>query len=227
MLSLAIPLYNEESNVVPVATNLVEALRGADIPFELILVDNGSKDGTAQAIDGLQAAIPEIRKATVALNQGFGWGVLSGLSAARGEILGYMGGDGQNDPNDVVRVYRRMVDDDLPLAKVRRIDRRDGPMRVFITRAANLLFRVLFGLRTRDVNGTPKLLRRKLYESLDLRSKDWFIDAEVMIKCARRRIPFAEVEVTFHRRERGSSNVRLATLVEFLVNILRTLVLGQ
>lgn len=223
MLSLVVPLYNEEENVTPVATALLQALRGTGIPFELILVDNGSRDGTAPAIDALRESCPEVRKVTVEVNQGFGWGVLQGLAAAKGDLVGYMGGDGQIDPSDVVRVVRRLERGDVPLAKVRRVRRQDGFLRLLVTLAANLLFRLLFGLRTTDVNGTPKIMRRALYQELDLRSRDWFVDAEVMIKCRRRRVPLAEVDVTFLPRERGTSNVRLSTLAEFLGNILRTL----
>ena len=223
MLSLVIPLYNEEENVTPVAGALLETLGREAIPFELVLVDNGSGDGTAAAIDELRRDHPEVRKVTVPVNQGYGWGVLQGLAAAEGEILGFMGGDGQNDPSDVVQVYRRLLQERVPLAKVRRVQRQDGPSRVFVTAVANLLFRLLFGLRTADVNGTPKLMTRDLYETLAPRSKDWFIDAEIMIGCARRGIPYAEVQTTFRARKGGSSNVRWATLLEFLRNIARTL----
>lgn len=222
-LSLVIPLYNEEENVEAVARGLLGALRSAGLPFELLLVDNGSSDGTAGLIDRLAADNPEVRKVTVAVNQGYGWGVLQGLRAAQGDVLGYMAGDGQTDPEDVVRVYRLLVQQGLPLAKARRVRRHDGLVRLLITLLANLLFRVLFRLRTSDVNGTPKLMTRPLYESLALRSKDWFVDAELMIKCARRGVPFGEVPATFGARERGRSNVRLATLLEFLRNIGRTL----
>lgn len=222
-LSLVLPLYNEESNVEVVAGDLLSTLRAAGLDFELVLVDNGSRDGTGRLIDRLGAANPEVRKVAVAVNQGYGWGILQGLRAATGDVVGYMGGDGQTDPGDVVRVYRKLVDEDLPFAKARRVRRHDGPIRILITLLANVLFMLLFRLRTTDVNGTPKLLRRELYESLDLESRDWFVDAEVMIKCARRGVKFGEVPVTFGARERGSSNVRFATLVEFLKNIARML----
>lgn len=219
-LSLAIPLYNEEANVEAVAEDLLRTLRAAGLDFELVLVDNGSRDRTGALLDALAAANPEVRKVTVAVNQGYGWGVLQGLAASSGEVVGFMGGDGQTDPGDVVRVYRKLVDEGLSFAKVRRVRRHDGPVRLLVTVLANLVFRLALGLRTSDVNGTPKLLRRELYESLDLRSKDWFVDAEVMVKCARRGVRFGEVPVTFGARARGSSHVRLATLLEFLRNIL-------
>lgn len=222
-LSLVIPLYNEEANVEAVAGAILHTLRAAGLEFELVLVDNGSRDRTAALIDRLGSENPEIRKVTVAVNQGYGWGVLQGLRAANGQVLGFMGGDGQTDPADIPKVYRKLVDEDLPLAKVRRVRRHDGAIRILVTLLANLAFFLAFRLRTTDVNGTPKLMRRELYESLDLQCKDWFVDAEVMIKCARRGVRFAEVPVTFGARERGSSNVRLATIVEFLRNIGRSL----
>lgn len=220
-LSLVIPLYNEEENARPVISELVPVLREAALPFELILVDNGSRDRTGPLLAELAGQFPEIRVVTVPVNQGYGWGVLQGLGAARGAVLGFMGGDGQTEPQDVVRVYRALERGDVALAKACRIRRQDGLQRRLITRIANLLFRLVFGLRTRDVNGTPKLLRRELYERLNPRSKDWFLDAELMIGCARAGLPYREVPATFRPRARGASNVRAATLLEFLKNMFR------
>jgi N-formylglutamate amidohydrolase len=90
-----------------------------------------------------------------------------------------------------------------------------------VTGVYNLLFRVLFGYPHRDINGTPKVFTRELHQRLELRSKDWFVDAEVMLKAHDLGARFAEVEVEFHRREAGASHVRASAVVEFLRNMLR------
>ncbi|MHB2018504.1 MAG: glycosyltransferase family 2 protein [Candidatus Xenobia bacterium] len=221
MLSLVVPLYNEEANVVTVAQALLGALRTGPDAFELVLVDNGSRDGTGRLIDELMAKHPEVRKVRVEVNQGYGWGVLCGLQSAVGAHVGFMGGDGQIDPIDVVALWRRAVTQQVDLAKVCRMRREDGWKRRVVTFFCNLIFPLVFPVRTRDINGTPKILRREVYEGLHLRSKDWFLDAEVMIKCGRLGCRIDEMPVTFLARAGGQSNVRLTTLWEFLLNIAR------
>lgn len=222
MISLAIPLYDEEENVEVVARELTEAFARAGFEYELILVDNGSRDRTGELIDELARENPAVRKVVVEENQGFGWGVLSGLKEARGKIVGFMGGDRQIHADDVVRVIRLALEDSsVDLTKVVRIERHDGVERALVTFFYNLLFRVLFRCPYRDINGTPKLLRRELLEELGLSSKDWFVDAEVMLKAQSEGARIGEIEVEFFEREKGASHVRPSAIVEFLRNMLR------
>lgn len=220
-LSLVIPLYNEEANLPAVPAALIDALTHAAVDFELILVDNGSRDGTGAVLDRMAAADPRIRVVTVPVNEGFGWGVICGLGACRGSAVGYMGGDGQNAPEDVVQVYRLLRERHLHLAKVRRVARHDGWKRRLVTTFCNALFPLLFPVRTTDINGTPKIMRADVCRALRPRSRDWFIDAEIMIKLGARGGSYGEIDVAFLPRAGGTSNVRWRTLLEFLLNIAR------
>lgn len=226
-LSIIVPLYNEEANLPRVPVEIAAALEADGIDYELVLVENGSADGTGRVLDEMSRANPRIQVVRVSRNEGYGWGVIHGLGAARGEFSGFMGGDGQIRAEDVVRVYRLLRQEGCDLAKVRRVERHDGFKRRVVTTLCNLLFPLLFPVRTRDINGTPKIGRTEMLRSLRLRSKDWFIDAEVMIKLGRRRARIAEVPVEFLARGRGASNVRWTSIVEFLVNILRALFSGK
>src|SRR5438874_1449531 len=127
-LSLAVPLYDEAQNVERVARGLLEALEG--VSLELILVDNGSRDGTGGCIEALANGEPRIRPARVEVNRGYGRGVRAGLEGASGAWLGWMGGDGQIDPHDVRRLWERARDADAELVKVARVKRHDGVRRV-------------------------------------------------------------------------------------------------
>ena len=216
--SLVLPMYNEGPNVVPVAEELLGAL--ANIECELILVDNGSRDDTRERILELAERHPQVRLVEVMPNEGYGWGVLNGLWAARGEALGFMGGDGQVRAKDVVRTYERFARQDVHLAKVSRTVRGDGAERIAITTIYNWLFRFLFGQRVHDVNGTPKIFPRRLLSELQLTSKGWFLDAEVFLKIALRG-KVGEVDIEFLPRRAGSSHVRFRTLWEFSANMMR------
>lgn len=220
-LSLVIPLYNEQDNLPTVPATIIGALEDADIDYELVLVNNGSADRTGQMLDDMAARNPRIRIVTVQVNEGYGWGVQCGLAACRGSAVGFMGGDGQIRPRDVVRTYKLFREKHVHLAKVRRVTRHDGWKRRLVTFCCNGLFPLLFPVRTWDINGTPKIMRAEVCRALRPVCKDWFIDAEVMIKLGARNGTFAEVDVEFLQRGGGSSNVRLISLVEFLLNILR------
>lgn len=220
-LSLVIPLYNEQDNLPTVPAAIATALEEAGIDYELLLVDNGSVDRTAILLAEMAAHNARIRPVTVPVNEGFGWGVQCGLAACRGAHVGYMGGDGQIRPHDVVRVYRLLRERGPHLAKVRRVTRHDGWKRRLVTFLCNALFPLLFPARTWDINGTPKIMRAEVLAALRPVSKDWFIDAEIMIKLGARGGRLDEVDIEFLSRQGGASNVRWASLLEFLLNIIR------
>jgi glycosyltransferase involved in cell wall biosynthesis len=221
-LSLVIPCYNEEAVVRETATRLVEAFRAAGVRLELVLVDNGSADRTGAIIDELIAEGMPVVKATVAVNQGFGLGVLTGLRQCTGRWIGFMCVDDQVHPQDVVRLYEIAAKAKTPkLFKVRRRFRLDGRMRRVISFLYNLLTTALFGdLGSMDLNANPKILPRPYIEAMGLRSTDWFLDAEVMIKAKRMGLPVYEMNIFALMRAEGVSHVRPATCWEFIRNLL-------
>lgn len=221
-LSLVIPCYNEEAVVRETATRLVEAFRGANIRLELVLVDNGSSDSTGAIIDNLVAEGLPVVKASVAVNQGFGYGVLTGLERCRGRWIGFMCVDDQVHPQDVVRLYEIAAKAKTPkLFKVRRRFRLDGRIRRVVSFLYNVLTTALFGnLGSMDLNANPKILPREYLKAMSLRSKDWFLDAEVMIKAKRMGLPVYEMNIFALMRAEGVSHVRPATCWEFVRNLL-------
>ncbi len=216
-----LPFYNEEKNINRVVSGLVSSFERASTDYELVLVDNGSRDGSPQILEKLAKEKPNrIKVVHVPVNQGYGWGIISGLKLASGKFVGYMCGDGQIKPTDVVRVCEQMLTDDYDMVKVKRVARRDGLIRRLLSIGYNSLFFIVFNVKTLDVNGSPKVLRRELLEIISPTSKDWFIDAEIMIKAKHLNLRVGEVPVEFMRREAGRSHVRLATISEFLRNML-------
>ena len=220
-LSIAIPLYNEERNIRAVFDDLLNSFRSAGVSFELVLVNNGSVDRTGELIEQLAASHPGIRPVHLEKNQGYGGGILEGLARCTGRYIGFTAGDGQVRAEDHVRVFQKLRDESLDLCKASRIERHDGFKRLLITRVYNVMFPLLFrGCLVRDINGFPKIFRREAFESLAIQSRDWFIDAEIVIKAAGRGMKIGEVPVVFHARGHGDSNVNWRTVVEFMRNIL-------
>jgi glycosyltransferase involved in cell wall biosynthesis len=219
-ISVVIPFYNEEENVKRVVTGLVNSLERASIDYELVLVNNGSIDNSPQILEDLAKEKPDRMKVVhVSVNQGYGWGIINGLKIASGEYVGYMGGDGQIKPEDVIRVYYAISQGNCDLAKVKRISRKDGLLRKMVSLVYNRLFRLLFRVTSLDINGTPKIFRKDWLERFQLTAKDWFIDSEVMIKANYLNLKVSEVLVEFLRREKGRSHVEFTTILEFAKNM--------
>jgi glycosyltransferase involved in cell wall biosynthesis len=203
------------------ATRLIQSFHERHINVELVLVDNGSHDRTGAIIDALVAEGCPVVKVSVAVNQGYGHGVLQGLQVCRGNLVGFMCADEQVDPYDVVKLYEIAVKAQTPrLFKVRRRFRMEGPLRRLVSITYNLLATILFGgLDTMDINANPKILPRSYLQRMQLQAKDWFVDAEVVIKARRMGLSIFEMNHFAQMRAEGASHVRPTTCWEFIVNL--------
>lgn len=219
-LSLVVPFYNEEENITNVVNGLRTTCEKALVNYELVLVNNGSTDNSASILEDLAKKEPnKIKVFKIPVNQGYGWGIINGLKNASGEYVGFMSGDGQTKPEDLLRVFRG-ISEDCKIVKAKRTVRNDGIARKVLSKACNLLFLALFNVKTSDVNGSPKILKNELLRKIAPTSKDWFIDAEIVIKAKYLNLKIKELPVEFLRREKGKSHVSFSTIFEFARNIL-------
>ena len=222
-LSLVVPCYNEADVIRNTATRLIRVFQERDVLLELVLVDNGSKDNTGEIIDQMIEEGKPIVKVSVEVNQGYGDGILHGLNNCHGRFIGFVCADGQVEAQDVGKVYDICANARSPLlVKVRRRFRMDGMIRKIVSIIYNGMTFLLFGdLGSIDINGNPKILPREYVYRMNLQSKDWFLDAEVMIKAKRLRMNVFEINVISQMREGGKSNVHGSTIKEFLINLYR------
>ena len=227
--AITIPLYDEEGNVGPVVEDLLDTFRTAGVDLTVLLVDNGSHDGTRAEVKALAAANAEVRGVYLDTNRGYGGGILAGMAQApaEAEVLGYMWGDGQVAAEDVIRVYRRLVAENADIAKARRVRRRDGWRRTIVTRVYNTVTLWWFHITSNDTNGCPKLFTREAWATLAPASVDWFLDPEIMIGVANRGMTLAEVDVVARARDFGASKVGTTTVLEFVVNLSRARLRGR
>jgi polyisoprenyl-phosphate glycosyltransferase len=221
-LSLVMPCYNEEDAVAYTIGRLTSAFERAGHRLELIVVDNGSRDSTGEIISQIAASNPTIVPCTVAVNEGYGNGILVGFELCRGPWVGSIPADGQVDAEDVVRLFEAVVSARGPvLGKVRRRFRMDGLMRKLVSVSYNLLVLLLWPrLGSIDVNGTPKIFPRSAMLAMNLQSKGWFLDPEIMIKAYYMGLRVLEFNVFARMRGTGVSHVRTSTCFEFLRNLL-------
>ncbi|MEO7041290.1 MAG: glycosyltransferase family 2 protein [Gemmatimonadaceae bacterium] len=221
-LSLVIPCYNEAESIAYTVRRLVSVFEAAGRAIEIIAVDNGSTDSTGEAIAELARDLSAVRPHRVEVNQGYGFGLLSGAPLARGRWVGFIPADGQVDAEDVLRLYEAASESRRPvLAKVRRRFRMDGIGRKFVSISYNAFVRLLWPtLESLDVNGTPKLLPRVVLEQMALESDGWFLDPEIMIKAHYLGVHVLELNAFSRMRGNGVSHVRAATCWDFFRNLL-------
>lgn len=227
-LSLVIPFYNEEEVAEKVTLDLINEFNKNGVDLELVLVNNGSIDKTHEILSRLAQDNSVIKVVTVPVNEGFGWGILCGFKEAKGEYLGYTAGDGQTLAKDTVIIYKKLALDKLDLCKASRMNRRGGHglLRQIVSEAYNLICRLFFVVQTKDINSSPKILRREAFRMLNLSCKDWFLDAEIMIKAHRLDFKVGEVLVVSQSRKGGRSKVKLSTMFEFVKNIFKYRIFG-
>ena len=207
--------------ITPLHAELVES----GIPFEIVIVANywpDSRDTTPAVAERLARQLPGLTVVAEPKEGGMGWDMRSGLAAAAGQHLIVMDGDAQNPVEDLVRMYNAMRETGVDVMKGRRTTRFDGLYRRVVTTVYNVVFRLIF--RTRglwDINGKPKAMTRGAYEQLELKSDDWFIDAEIVLAARRAGLKIGELRVVFRENEVRPSFVKAGAILEFVRNMFR------
>lgn len=204
--SIVLPCYNESGNI-PV---LVERFRGfrKTWDFELILVDNGSTDDSANILAGIHAdpANSFVRVVCVDKNIGYGHGIQTGLRAAGGDILAYSHADAQTPPEDIFRAFEWIEKEPLDvhnsIIKGRRPGR-DGSE--LFTRGLRIYTSAVAGIRVEDINGQPKVFHRSLIEFMTQPVTDFSYDTYVLYIAMREGLGIRAMDVRFDPRLHGVS----------------------
>ena len=162
-LSLIIPCYNEELNI-PLIVKRCQEIVPEGLDIEIILVNNGSKDDTAEAIKReIRTAKPIFVLCEVQTNIGYGHGILSGLAVAKGNVLAWTHADMQTDPEDVIKAYElyKSKNDPSVFVKGQRKNRALGPN--FFTWGMTVIATLALGEKLTDIGAQPKLFSREFY----------------------------------------------------------------
>ncbi|MFB3880782.1 MAG: ChbG/HpnK family deacetylase [Armatimonadota bacterium] len=203
-LSFVYPVYNEIENLPRLVPETQRIAAGMAPEYEVVLVDDGSADGSGAFIDQLAASHPQVRPVHHSRNRGLGAAVRSGLSSATKDLVLYMDSDFPVSVEDA-RAALHLLGDDTDMLIGYRLGRAEGPRRELMSWTYNRLIRWTFGLRVRDVNFAFKLIRRSLLEQMRLRSEGSFIDAELLLEAARLGARIREVGIQYHSRTAGVS----------------------
>jgi glycosyltransferase involved in cell wall biosynthesis len=206
-LSYFFPAHNEEANLEGLVAEALETLPALADVFEIIAVDDGSRDSTPTIADALAAAYPNVvRVVHHPTNLGYGAALRTGFGAARYEYVAFTDGDRQFKVVDIGRLTERLAAADAPDVVVGfRIKRADPLIRTLYARAYRLANRIFFGLAVTDVDCACKLFRRASLDGLRIESGGAFFSAELLIKLQAAGRTVAEVGVPHYPRTAGSA----------------------
>lgn len=209
-LSVFLPCHNEQGNVERVVRGFLAELPHVADQYEVIVVDDGSRDGTGQIADRLAAEDPHVKVVHHEKNRGYGGAVISGIRAATQPYLLLCDGDGQFDPREIELLAAQVPRYNVVVG--RRIRRADHLIRRFNGKAWTLLMRMLFGIRIRDIDCGFKLFKREMLEAMEFRAKGAMISTELVARLVGRGAKITEVGVSHLPRmtgEQSGANLRV------------------
>jgi dolichol-phosphate mannosyltransferase len=218
-LTLVLPAYNEAHAIAHSVRDAAAALAGLGISYEVLVVDDGSTDETAAIAGGVAHELPHVRVVSLEKNAGYGAALRHGFREAKYELLAFTDADGQFDLRELDRLLRLAQDHDLVCGF--RIDRQDHWSRLVYSRGFNLLVRTLLGTRVRDCDCALKIFRREHILAMDLESKGYFFNAELLTKARLAGLTIAEVGVSHFPRLRGESKVSILHVFPVFLTLLR------
>jgi hopanoid biosynthesis associated protein HpnK len=211
-LSFVYPIYNEIENLPRLLSETRRIAEGLFPDYEVILVDDGSADGSAAFIDQLAAGFPNVRALHHTCNRGLGAAIRTGLAHASKDLVLYMDSDFPVSVEQARGALSQLTPEtDLLIGY--RLGRAEGPRRELMSWTYNRLIRGAFGLRLRDINFAFKLIRLPLLRRLRLRSEGSFIDAELLLQAQRAGAHIREVGLHYHPRVAGASTAASGRVV--------------
>ncbi len=231
-LSVVLPCYNESRGIEAILKRFAEIGAGHD--FELILVDNGSRDNTPEVLGSLLPKYRFARSVRVEVNQGYGHGIFTGLQAARGEVLAWSHADLQTDPADVFQAldtYQKAAQPRQILVKGVRYGRRLGER--VISLGMGIVASTIFRMKLTEINAQPKLFHRSLLDKATNPPIDFNFDVYMLVKAKQFGYRIETISVKFPPRQYGHSNwartwkSKLRTIWRSVKYMLRLAVIGD
>lgn len=201
-LSVFFPCYNEEANVERVTMYAVKVLSQLVSDWEIILVDDGSKDQTGAIADRLAAADSRIRVVHHNPNKGYGMALRSGFAAARKPYVFYTDGDGQFDMADLAKLLP--LRDKADIVSGYRQNRQDNLVRRLNAACWGFMVKRMLKFRCRDVDSAFKLYKREIFDRIQLKSTGALIDAEVLARASHLGYTITTVPVRHLPRQAGT-----------------------
>jgi glycosyltransferase involved in cell wall biosynthesis len=218
---VVLPAYNEEENVGPAVMEAVAIVGPIADDYEVIVVDDGSRDGTAEKVRQLVEGYPQVRLVQHQVNQGYGAALYSGFTSARKELVFFTDSDRQFDLTETRKLLPFIGEYDLVIGY--RAPRRDPFMRKLNGWGWSALVTLLFGYTSRDIDCAFKLFRREIIERINIESRGATFSAEFLVRAKRAGYRIREVSLAGHRpRVAGSqTGARLDVITRAFRELIR------
>ena len=206
-LSIVLPCYNEAKSIRSIVERL-DSDDQLDGKIEIILVNNGSTDNTSEVIDQIATESTSLLIKTVEIenNIGYGYGIISGINKAGGEVIAWTHADLQTDPLDVIRAFDKFKNHPTQqncVLKGRRIGR--NLVDAALTSGMGIMATVLLKTRLSDINAQPKMFHRAVLELLSSPPYDFSLDLYLLYQAKRNGMQILEYPVSFNIRKHGES----------------------
>ena len=215
-ISVVIPVLDEKENVGPLTEELLQGLRGFGRSFEIIFVDDGSRDGTTDLLRELAAGTPEVGLIIFRKNFGKASALLAGFERSRGTFIITMDGDRQDDPGEIPRLVHRLEDgDDLVSGWKRK--RHDPLNKIIPSRIFNMATSMIGGLRLHDYNCGLKGYRRSVIENIDLYGE---LHRYIPVLAHRKGFRVGELAVNHRPRTHGRSKYGVSRYTKGLLDLI-------
>jgi glycosyltransferase involved in cell wall biosynthesis len=202
-LSLVLPAHNEEENIGIVLEQALAVLPRFADDFEIVVVNDGSRDRTPQIVGEFAHRDPRVRLVTHPVNRGYGAALTSGFAATTGDVVMFMDADRQFDINDLALLTPFAGTFDIVAGF--RMERNDPLIRRINAEVFNVVVRILFGVHLRDIDCAFKLFRGDLLRSMELTAPGALINTEIQAKARRQGATLEQVGVHHYPRVAGTA----------------------
>lgn len=204
-LSIIVPCYNEEKNIPLILEKFNEVIKTDDI--EVVLVNNGSTDNSQVVLNGLLPNYLFARVVKVDVNQGYGFGIISGLIEAKGEFIGYTHADMQTDPADSLKALNLIEKQNRPQNSFIKGDRKGRSLfDQFFTIGMSMFESIYLGTKLWDINAQPNMFHRSFFQNLNNIPKDFSLDLYLLYMAKKRGLEVIRFDVIFPPRIHGESS---------------------
>lgn len=219
-LSVVFPAFNEEANIKRTVESALDVLPKLVSQWEIIVVDDGSKDATRAICDELSAKHADVTAIHHPLNRGYGAALKSGILAARHDLIFFTDSDGQFDLQELAQLIRFADDYDIVMGY--RAKRRDPLHRLINAWGWNMLVRFVLGLKVRDIDCAFKLFQRSVFDRIQIRSVGAMVNTEILAQATSFGMRMHEIEVTHYPRHYGKpSGAKLSVIVKAFRELMR------
>lgn len=211
-LSVVVPLYNEQDTIVENTTKLNDYFSKLSLlsAYEIFLVESGSTDHSAEVCDKLVQSFPNVKVIHEGARKGYGSGIRTGWSKARYKIMTYVDSDSPCSLDYYAQALELLKNTEVDVVLGYRTGGRENFTRWFFSKGYNWLTKMIFGLYgIKDVNFTFKLFRKEMYNKIDLQSKGWFIDVELLAELKKQKARWKQLPINYIPRTKGNSTVKI------------------